>query len=220
MAFVDIWVAVLTLIGSITSSLIALPVLGDVLRWFGLRPLPPHDRVPELLVEVRDDQSGLVVGPTTIIGGQQGLVGGQDTIGGDLRALIDAAQSLDKNLMVAVENQKAILEVIMAITDEIEKFGDDLNSRFDNVRDVLDAIVRVTESSTEALGQMSALVAAVSGRRMAQSEPASTATQTQGTEVLKGRKGSYGATVLAACVNTAETQQLHPSILRGGGWCL
>ncbi|KAH6623141.1 hypothetical protein F5144DRAFT_595370 [Chaetomium tenue] len=202
MAFVDIWVAVWTLIGSIGSCLLALPVLGDVLRSFGLRPPPPRDQVPGLLDEVRDDQSGLVVGPTTIIGGQQGLVGGQDTIGGDLRALIDAAQSLDKNLMVAVENQKAMLKVIMTVSDQIDKSRDDSNSRFDNVRVRLDAIVSATESSAEALGRMSALVAEVSGRRTAQSEPA------------------YGATVLAACVNTAETQQPHPSILRGGGWCL
>jgi prefoldin subunit 5 len=187
MTFFDIWVAVRTPIGSIASSLTALPVLGlgNVLRWVGLRPPLPLDRVPGLLEEVRDDQRGLVAGQTTIIGDQHGLAAGQNIIGQDLKALVDVVRSLDKNLMAVVDNQNAMLKVMTAISDQIEKSGGDLNSRSDNVMVTLGHVVSATESSTEAIRQVSALVEELSGRRTAQSEPASKATQTQDTSSLE-----------------------------------
>lgn len=185
MRFFDIWVAVWTPIGSFASFLIALPVLGNVLRWFGLRPPPPLDPVPGLLEQVSDDQGGLVDGQTTIIGDQQGLVQGLNTIREGLGPLTNVFRSFGENLKVVADGQKAILEVLTVISDRIEKSRGDSNRRFDDVRDSLDAAASAIESSTKAFGQVSALVEEVSGRRTAQSEPASKATQTQDTSSLE-----------------------------------
>jgi hypothetical protein len=76
-----------------------------------------------------------VAGQTTIIGDQHGLVEGQNTVGQDLKALIDVVWSLDKSLMIVVDDQKAMLTAMTVISNQIEKSCGDLNSGLDNVGD-------------------------------------------------------------------------------------